>query len=446
MIIPLASIVLSLALGSEPDLDNDWRAAEAWAKENPIEYLRVELETPGGPLPFIIESTSSVPIDDEVLPRDRQTGFIAFLVNGDERTPVDLKTVGGGYAGSARAEIRFVHYDSVIDAMGSGSCITPSILPRHHLGWGTWSKVRGEKTYEMKLEAVPVRSSNDRFDSVDDAGEPKAFSGRWSVDFDSSDDLAVGTFTVDADQIASGTFLTTTGDYRYLAGRVDGDLMRLSTFDGAHAFLFHAVMQDDGTIKGDFWSGNWYHETWTAVRDDDATLPDAFEQTTITDESALEELVFKDIEGNPTRVLDALDATNAKARILEIFGTWCPNCTDAGRELVDLKKTYGDDLGVVSLAFEIVEDFDRSAKQVERHHAHIGSDWEILIAGLSDKAKATQTLGFLDRVRSYPTLVFLNEDNEVQAVYSGFSGPATGDAYKEQRLRFEALIDGLIED
>ncbi|HCT45265.1 MAG: hypothetical protein CMJ35_00155 [Phycisphaerae bacterium] len=289
-------------------------------------------------------------------------------------------------------------------------------------------------------------SINDRFDPIADAAEPAEFSGRWSVDFESSDELAIGTFTVDADQIASGTFLTTTGDYRYLAGRVDGPYMRLSTFDGAHAFLFHAEMQDDGSIKGDFWSGNWHHETWTAVRDDNATLPDAFEQTTITNEQALEELVFKDTEGNPTRVLDALDATKAKARVLEIFGTWCPNCADASRELVSLKEKYGDDLGVVGLAFEVTEDFARSSQQVQRHHAHIGSDWEVLIAGISDKAKATETLGFLDRVRSYPTLVFLNSDNEVQAVYSGFSGPATGDAYAAQRDRIEAIIDKMIDE
>ena len=43
-------------------------------------------------------------------------------------------------------------------------------------------------------------------------------------------------------------------------------------------------------------------------------------------------------------------------------------------------------------------------------------------------------------------LIFLNADNEVQAVYSGFSGPATGDAYTQQRERFEALIEGMINE
>lgn len=73
---------------------------------------------------------------------------------------------------------------------------------------------------------------------------------------------------------------------------------------------------------------------------------------------------------------------------------------------------------------------DGSVTQVKRHHEHIGSDWPILIAGLSDKAKASVALPVLDKVRSYPTLIFLNKDNEVQGVYTGFSGPATGEAYK----------------
>ncbi|MCA9304027.1 MAG: TlpA family protein disulfide reductase [Phycisphaerales bacterium] len=272
------------------------------------------------------------------------------------------------------------------------------------------------------------------------------FSGRWSVAFESSTDNAIGIFKVSSTREAIGTFLTTTGDYRYLAGRVDGNLMRLSAFDGAHAFLFHAKMLDDGTIKGDFWSGNWWHETWTAFRDDDAQLPDAFRETSITDESKLGDMVFKDLEGIPTRVLDLLDESGAKARVIEVFGTWCPNCADAGRELVDMRAKYGDDLAVVGLAFEVTEDFDRSVRQVKRYEERMGSDWPILVAGLSDKAKASEALPVLDRVRSYPTLIFLNERNEVEAVYTGFSGPATGDAYTEQRARFEAVIEKLIRE
>ena len=416
-----------------------------------VHQARVELETDGGPLPFIIEVEEIAPDawngDEKIADYIMSRMFLRTrIVNGPEVIYIDVSGGPGGYGGgNARGSIVFEHYRSKLEGEGWGGCIFTGTV-RELMLEGVWTKERGRSVAQVPFTMIDVDSANDRFDPIEDAGEPVAFTGRWSVDFDSSDDLAIGTFSVDANQIATGTFLTTTGDYRYLAGRVDGNLMRLSTFDGAHAFLFHARMQADGSIEGDFWSGNWWHETWTAVRDDDAKLPDAFEQTVIADEEALAEAVFKDLEGEPTRVLDVLDQTQAKARIIEIFGTWCPNCSDAGRELVSLKEQYGDDLAIVGLAFEITEDFDRSVTQVRRHHEHIGTSWPILIAGLSDKDKATAALGFLDQVRSYPTLVFLNEANEVQAVYSGFSGPATGDAYKEQRERFEALIDGLIEE
>ncbi len=391
-----------------------------------VYVYRVELETPGGPLPFRLH----------YFKRDNKGDWIANIDNWqlmmDETEQIPVEMIGSA---SDHFEIRFPHYDSFL-SFEPGTDEADLV--------GEWVKFRGDGSRAI-LNARAFRPVKELFDPIEDVGQPAAFTGQWSVDFESSDELAIGTFTVDENQLATGTFLTTTGDYRYLAGRVDGDLMRLSTFDGAHAFLFHARMQDDGTIEGDFWSGNWWHETWTAVRDDNATLPDAFEQSVITDEQALADAVFKDLEGVPTRVLDVLDESNAKARVIEIFGSWCPNCSDAGRELVSLKEHYGDDLAIVGLAFELTEDFDRSVTQVKRHHAHIGSDWPILIAGLNDKDKATQTLGFLDQVHSYPTLVFLNKNNEVQAVYSGFSGPATGDAYKAQRERFETLIESMIE-
>ncbi len=388
----------------------------------------IELETPGGPLPIELSYRHS---------RTEKDGWVGSIRNGyAESIDVLIELPKNNHD---EVIVQIPHYDSYLH------------FKRNKAGEmeGVWSKARGEERTEVLARSTGRSLVDSKFEPIAGDSQPADFEGKWSVKFESAEVLAIGDFwTMDLEQgyrAAFGTFLTTTGDYRYLAGRVDGNLMRLSTFDGAHAFLFHARMQDDGSIEGDFYSGNWWHETWTAVRDDDAKLPDAFEQTSVSDEKALAEAVFKDLEGTPRRVLDVLDESGSKARIIEIFGTWCPNCSDAGRELVSLKEQYGDDLAIVGLAFEITEDFERSAEQVRRHHEHIGTSWPILIAGLSDKDKATQALGFLDQVRSYPTLVFLNEANEVQAVYSGFSGPATRDAYTEQRARFEALIDGMIE-
>ena len=89
--------------------------------------------------------------------------------------------------------------------------------------------------------------------------------GRWGVTFvddEGKESFAVGEFDQQGGQL-TGTFLTALGDYRFLAGDVDGRNMKLSTFDGAHAFLFTATMDEGGILSGDFWSGTRWHESWT---------------------------------------------------------------------------------------------------------------------------------------------------------------------------------------
>jgi hypothetical protein len=67
--------------------------------------------------------------------------------------------------------------------------------------------------------------------------------GKWNTLFRTPDGkdttLAVGVFDQQGSTI-TGTFLTPTGDYRYLAGNVVGDSLFLSCFDGSHLFLFKA--------------------------------------------------------------------------------------------------------------------------------------------------------------------------------------------------------------
>lgn len=439
--IPTTIALASFVLVSDPPL---WEKYEStWGN-----HTRIEMQTPGGPLPFVAEFASVVDRDLYIYKGndDLTYPFVgARIINGDEHIYVGVPSVsGGGYGGEVKSGTwAFANYDSKIEGTGWSGCVMYGTF-FEYFRKGTWSKKRGASIAEMAFTAKKVESANDRFDAIETDIAPADFDGRWSVDFSSTDDPAIGVFEVDVDQIATATFLTTTGDYRYLAGRVDGELLRLSTFDGAHAFLFHARMQPDGTIAGDFWSGNWHHETWTAVRDPDAQLPDMFGQTKVADADALDGLVFKNLDGNPARVADLLDATGAPARVIEIFGSWCPNCADAGAELARLRSKYGDDLGIVGLAFELTEDHERSAAQVrrylERHHA----DWPVLIAGLSDKSKASTELPILDKVHSYPTTIFLNSNNEIVSVHTGFTGPATGEAFSEQQLAYEGIIEELI--
>lgn len=420
--------------------------------------VRLELEMPGGPLPVLIERPFFVDRKEPVFHREDNFrtldlgDFEAYwryeLVTPDSVAGSGIRTVLASRSepiaerpGHHRLVLSFEPYGSEIVAEHAGHELQALSVV---LASGVWRRTRGEGVAEIPFRGSPARGNTPPFEPKAGAGAAAGFAGRWRVGFEGSDEPAVGVFRVgEISGEAYGTFLTPTGDYGRLAGRVDGDLLRLSKFDGAHAFLFHARMQEDGTIAGDFWSGDWHHNTWTAVRDERAALPDAFTQTSATG-VGVEALAFRDLGGTPTRVADLLNAGNAPARVLYVFGSWCPNCADAGAEMRRLKDKYGERLTVVGLAFEQTEDFERSARQVRLYAQRHGADWPVLIAGLADKDRASAELPVLDRVRAYPTAIFLDADNQIVAVHTGFSGPATGEEHRRLQRRFETVIEGLI--
>ena len=101
-------------------------------------------------------------------------------------------------------------------------------------------------------------------------------------------------------------------------------------------------------------------------------------------------------------------------------------------------------LAVQGLAFEFGDDLARQTEVLERYRDHHGIDFPILVAGTSDKAAASAAFPVLDRVRAYPTTIFLDRTGRVRAVYTGFSGPATGEAHVRLKQRFEGLIEDIL--
>ena len=370
------------------------------------------LESPGGELRF------SLSIDDS----------LRIEISGGEevlKPPARLE--------DNELVIEFTHFDSTLriryDRAGD-------------LMEGEWRKLSGPGTWST----LPFHARRASTQEPADASWP-SLDSRWAVNFESSEDVAVAILNrVAADRPEiRGTILTTTGDYRYLWGRIDaaGEL-RLQAFDGAHAFLFLARLQEDGTLSGDFWSRDSWHETWTARPDPDVKLPDAFALTRLEETVAPGGLSYPDLDGTP-RSLDDPEFSG-RARIIEVFGTWCPNCYDATRYLMELDERFGDrGLSILGLAFELSGEFDRDAKQVRRYIGHHGIRYPILIAGTSDKDEASRAFPLIDRVRSYPTFLFIDRDDKVRAIYTGFSGPATGPAHDLLREEFEQLITGMLE-
>lgn len=269
------------------------------------------------------------------------------------------------------------------------------------------------------------------------------FSGKWEVNFVNEGDTtkAIGIFNQKYTRI-TGTFLTATGDYRYLEGEVSGKEMQVSTFDGSHLFLFKASAQEDGTIKGDFWSGkNWY-ESWVGVKNEKASLPSPDELTYINGRYGEFNFEFPDAEGNMMALADRQFAN--KVTLVQITGTWCPNCMDETRYLVELKKRYPE-LEIVAVAFEKF-DGEKLKNHLDTYKSKLGITYPILVGGKADKNSASESFPLLSGISSFPTLLIVDKKKKIRNIHTGFSGPGTGETYLKFTKSFEEKLNILLAE
>ena len=356
-------------------------------------------------------------------------GWRAFLKNGHERIPIAAQHDG------FTLRLHCQPYDSwiVADVRHGGVRLD-----------GEWIRKRGNGK-ETRMPFHATQGAVPRFPGTGKTARsgPK-IEGRWRVQFESNEQPAVGIFAHEAHRVL-GTFLTTLGDYRYLEGSWEGGILHLSCFDGAHAFRFDAQMDENGRLGGMFYSGDTWSEVWTAELDPLVELPDPFGLTSLKPGAALQDLVYTALDGKPAPLKDLLNPNTPK--VIVIFGTWCPNCTDEARLLTRLSSQYKKrGLQILGIAFEHGDDQKGQLARIEKWKAALQIPYPVILGGSSNKAKASQRFPVIDSVRAYPTTLFLNADGTIEAIHTGFTGPAAGKEHAKLVESFELLIEKILVD
>jgi thiol-disulfide isomerase/thioredoxin len=275
--------------------------------------------------------------------------------------------------------------------------------------------------------------------------------GRWATTFtslDGKDTLqAVGEFHQQAGRV-TGTFLTVSGDYRYLEGVMDGDTLKLSAFDGSHVYLFRALAAQDGVLSdGMFYAGFSGTSRWVARRDSSAHLPDAFSLTTFRPGQEKLAFSFPDLEGNPVSLAD--DRFRNKVVIVQIMGSWCPNCMDETQFISDwYRRNRSRGVEIVGLCYERSTDFDQAVRQVLTFKRRFDVQYPLLITGVtpSDPHLLEKTLPQLQHFVGFPTTIFMDRHGNIARIHAGFSGPGTGAHYQAYIREFNDIIDQLVGD
>jgi len=155
------------------------------------------------------------------------------------------------------------------------------------------------------------------------------------------------------------------------------------------------------------------------------------------------EFSFPDVNGNKISPSD--ERYKNKVLILQIFGSWCPNCMDETKFLSRwYKKNRDRGVEILGLAYERKDDFQYASGRVRKMKEKLGVDYDFVIAGTSDKAKASESLPALNQVFAFPTTIFIGKDGKVKHIHTGFTGPGTGVYYEQYIQRFNETVNELL--
>lgn len=300
------------------------------------------------------------------------------------------------------------------------------------------SLVRNNKNPKVKMPVMAIHGVSERFKFK----KEKPFidlTGKWAFvmeDDEGKKSPGIGNFKQNG-TILSGSILTPTGDYRYLEGYVNDDSFEAASFDGVYNYLFRGKVKD-GKMEAAILSNS--KTKISGQLDPKAELPNAYKQTEINELK----FIFPDLKGQ------AVSLTHAKFKnkpvIVQIYGSWCPNCLDEMNYLIPwYKQNQKRGVEIIALAFERSLSVEDATRQLLKVQKKMKIPYTLLQAGSTSEDKPMDKIAGLKNFISFPTTIFLNRKHQVVKVHAGFSGPSTGEFFETWKKEFKQTTDELIK-
>jgi thiol-disulfide isomerase/thioredoxin len=241
----------------------------------------------------------------------------------------------------------------------------------------------------------------------------------------------------------SAAILRVDGDSGTLMGRYTNGRFVLGHFDGARPDLVVLTPTDGGLQVVEM-----RNEPLLAIRADQARargLPEPADPTRFTsvkDPAEPLRFSFRDMEG---RIVSNTDPRFVgKVVIVDIGGSWCPNCHDEAPFLNELYRRYRSrGLEIVLLSFEEGDQLN-SLTRLRAFIKRFGITYTVLVPGQPSElaAKIPQAVNLV----AFPTAFFLGRDGTVRGVQTGFAGKGTGDFHSERERETIARVERLLAE
>lgn len=303
-----------------------------------------------------------------------------------------------------------------------------------------------EGQYERGTRGAPWAFKAKRFTptEADATGVPQ-IAGLWNVQVSSSKGEAAWQLIVrQSGAEVSAAILRVDGDTGALTGSFSNGKFVLSHFSGARPLRLELTPQTDGTLAVVQNKDNPLH----AMRMDEAKakgLPqpaDPSRFTSMKDPTEPLRFSFPDLNG---RMVSNTDPQfRGKVVIVNIGGSWCPNCHDEVPFLVELyNKYHGRGLEVVGLSFEEAAQL-KNPVRLKAFIKKYGIQYTVLLPGEPKELQAK--LPQAANLSSFPTSFFLGRDGRVRSVHAGFPGKASGKFHDEAKQEITELVERLLAE
>jgi thiol-disulfide isomerase/thioredoxin len=243
---------------------------------------------------------------------------------------------------------------------------------------------------------------------------------------------------------ASATILRVDGDTGTISGAFQNGKFVLSHFDGARAHLLEITPAADGTLDilqdGKLKLTAYRPAAARAKGLPEPTDPDL--HTTMKDPREPFRFSFSDLKG---RLVSNVDPRfRGKVLVIEITGSWCPNCHDEAPFLAEMYHKYGhQDLEIVSLSFEETDQL-KDPSRLRAFVKKYGLEFPVLLCGDPDEAnsKLTQLVNW----NTWPATLFVDRKGLVRGIHSGFPSAGSGELFRQAKDEFNVEVGRLLAE